>query len=823
MIFRAIIAIFLWCAATLAHAQSYTWPADLTGADFNCTLASAGQYNCPAMDFSKDAYIVIAAPITVHVNGDFSAAKNFIIPQGKALLLDVKGKVTFAKDMNGYLDIISTGSMKFGMNTILYGDLNSGDDISIDKNSLIDGDVFTKNDLTVDKNSSITGDCSYTTTNYNCHKVTPPSSLDHFLVEHAGTGLTCAPSQITVWACGSAASGGTCPTTTSGANGTLQVKNAAGAVIASYAITIPSGQTSTTIAVPYSGTKSITLGTDVAGTACWNGATASCQHVYNDSGFDFNVPDHVAAVKQTVTVSAIKLAGSNSCAPAFSGAKTVALTCTYVDPSSAAPGNTRSVLVESNGVSKSLTCNSGNAQALDLAFDSSAKAQIGVTYPDAGKIQLSAQYATASMQGSDSFTAYPASFQVNWPTPHAATIAAGAPFNARVVAINGAASPAATPNFGRESTPAHVDLSFIKCKPVDGDSGLFSGTLGAFSGGSADSADSTWDEAGTGDIVATSANYLATGRTITGSSNVAGSGCTGAFGRFRPHHFTTVLEPAATWAYSGQPFGVKVNALNAAGSPTQNYYVKGGDLFSRDVSFTAWSDAPAGTANPGPGSMTTDTLLAGAFTLAGEGTANGSPRYTFATPLTKPTKIVVRATDADGTSSSGFSEAKIEIRSGRIRISNSFGSRGRDLDVPIRAEYYSGNSWLLHLADDTTVLPPGAFALSPPALMTGVSVSLGASIKAGRGSIRLSKPSNAANDKNGSGTIDVAANLGATTADNSCLVAPRPASTGANQSWLRSLYGSCNANWTQDPSARATFGATNPENRSTIYGREVFN
>jgi len=123
MISRAILALFLWCAATLAHAQSYTWPADLTGPDFNCTLLAPGEYNCPAMNFSKDVYIVIASPLVVHVNGNFTAAKNFIIPKGASLLLDVVGSVTFSKDMNGYLDIKSTRSMSFAKNTILYGDL----------------------------------------------------------------------------------------------------------------------------------------------------------------------------------------------------------------------------------------------------------------------------------------------------------------------------------------------------------------------------------------------------------------------------------------------------------------------------------------------------------------------------------------------------------------------------------------------------------------------------------------------------------------------------------------------------------------------------
>lgn len=822
MISRAILAIFLWCAATFAHAQSYSWPADLTGSSFNCSLVAAGEYNCPSMSFSKDTYIVITSPLLVHINGNFSAAKNFIIPQGKPLLLDVKGTVTFSKDMNAYMSIQSTGSMTFAKNTIINGDLNSGDNITINKDSAIFGDVFTKNTLKVGKNSSISGDCSYTNTNYYCHKVTPPGTVDHFLIEHDGTGLTCAPADVTVWACAAASSGGSCPTTSVGASGTLVVTNAATqASIGSYPFTIAAGQTNTTILVPYAGTKTVRFGTTASGTTCWDGDAASCDFTYNDSGFDFNIPDHVSATSQSIDIYAVsKPPGADTCAPAFTGTKPVTFTCSFVDPSSSPPGSARPVILQSGGNAIYLACG-GGAQTINIAFDSAGKGQFSLSYADVGKVQLAASYPSASMLGSASFTAYPKKFAVTWPSPPTTPVAAGDNFNVRVTALNDAGN--ATPNYGRESTPQTAVLSFTKCKPADGEPGLFTGTLAAFSAGVADSSNSKWDEVGTGDVTATNTGYLATGQAVIGSSNTAASGCTGAFGRFRPHHFTTELEPATSWVYSGQPFGVKVTAWNASGTRTQNYYVKDTDIFARDVTFSAWSDAVPGTANPGPGAMTVSAMPAAAFTLAGDGAATGGPAYTFSTPLTKPTTIVVRAKDTDGTTSAGYAEAKLEIRSGRLRLSNAFGSRNSYLDVPVRVEYYTGNSWLLNLLDSTTVLPPSAFALKPPALMTGVTVSVGATIEAGRGTFRLTKPSNAPSDKNGSGSIDIAANLGATAADTSCVLAPHPASVGANLPWLRSLNGSCNTSWAQDPAARATFGGTNPEKRSTIFGREVFN
>jgi len=827
MIFRAIIAIFLWCAATLAHAQSYSWPADLTGSNFNCTHIGPGEYNCPAMSFSKDVYIVISSPLTVHVNGDFSAQKNFIIPKGSPLLLDVKGTVTFAKDMNAYMDIKSTGSMTFAKNTIFHGDLNSGDSITINKDSLIDGDVFTKNTLKVGKNSSITGDCSYTNTNYYCHQVTPPSALDHFLVEHEGTGLTCASAEITVWACSAASSGGTCPTTSAGASGTLLMTTTGSpaTTIASYPFTIASGQTNTTVMVPYAGTKTVKFSTATSGTTCWDGTSASCQFTYNDSGFIYDIPDHVSATSQLIDIEAVaKAQGSDTCAPAFSGTKPVAFSCAYVDPSSSSPAGSRPVVLQSGASTISLTCG-GSAQTINIAFDSGGKGQLTLSYADVGKVQLAASYATASMTGSASFIAYPKSFAVASLTTPPATIAAGDVFKVRVTALNNAG--AMTPNYGRETIPASAVLTSDRCLPEPGYDGVFNAPLVSFVNGVAN-VDSTWTEVGTIDVTATNKLYLGLTVNIEGSSNTAASpACTGAFGRFRPHHLKTkLLDPAHDWAYSGQPFAVKVEGYNLGDKLTQNYNVIDGT--HQDMTFTAWGVPPdAPTANPGPGAVSplmiireklVDAIDAATGAVI-DGAVAGSPAYTFdQTKLpVKPTWIYVRA-QSDGAASASPNEAKIQIRTGRLGMSNAFGSVGRDLPISVRTEYWTGNSWILNQNDNYTVLQPSAIALSTS--LSGVSAKGTIKITNGVGTFSLAHPTGTG--AAAVGTVRMAANLGSTAADQSCLAA-HPASTGGAIPWLHSRYGSCNANWDQDPTATANFGAASPENKATIHVRESFN
>jgi len=853
MISRAILALFLWCAATLAHAQSYTWPADLTGPDFNCTLLAPGEYNCPAMNFSKDVYIVIASPLVVHVNGNFTAAKNFIIPKGSSLLLDVIGSVTFAKDMNGYLDIKSTKSMSFAKNTILYGDLNSGDNITIAKDSLIGGDVFTKNTLKVGKNSSITGDCSYTNTNYYCHKVPPPDvSFDHFLIEHEGTGLTCTPSEVTVWACtGSSGSGGTCPTTTNGASGKLQVKNAGGTVIATHDFSIPAGQTNATVLVPYAGTETVFFATTASGYTCWDGDAASCQHVYNDIGFDFKVNDHVSATRQAVDIFAVsKSTSGNTCVPAFSGTKRMSFTCTYIDPDKApqvAPGDERPVVLEAGTTSKNLTCG-GAEQTLDLSFDTGGKARVNMTYGDVGKIYLAANYSSATMTGGSHFIAYPQKFEVTWPNP-SPTLVAGEDFKVKVTALNAANKP--TPNYGHEKTKDKPTLKFVRCKPVAGDDGTASGELGDFSNGFAEAANSKWGEVGTIDVEAYNKFYLGLTVETKGSSDLdpgtAPGNCTGRFGRFRPSYFQTSLDdstktvfgkPDRKWAYSGEPVGVLVTAYSALGSITNNYN-KADDIdgtttlgMVQDLTFTATDSAtPPVTSNPGPGAFNAPKVLSKDLADKDEGVVQANLPYTFtaAGMPVKPTTIAICAKDIDGVSSTGHCGAVLEIRTGRLRMSNAFGGVSNAVKIPTRVEYWTGSSWILNRDDSKTTLLPAAFALNHSPSIKDVTVAGTVSMLRGSGDLVLNPPKRDANT-NGVGYVDIAANLGVSVKDSSCLTAKAP-SAGANLAWLRSRNGACDPSgtndpaviWTQDPTARANFGVTTRENKSTIHVRESFN
>jgi hypothetical protein len=204
-----------------------------------------------------------------------------------------------------------------------------------------------------------------------------------------------------------------------------------------------------------------------------------------------------------------------------------------------------------------------------------------------------------------------------------------------------------------------------------------------------------------------------------------------SLGRFVPDHFDTAITqstgpnagpiacPAglacptnATGAngliYSSQPFKVAVTAKNAigAGATTANYQ----GVFSKATTLSAWSAAgSAGVSNPGGGTLTNTSLAASTFT-AGTGetplsTPNTTqPTYALGTTTTAPVNVFMRTVDADGTTSlrTGAVEAGLKVATGRIRISNAYGSERLALPVPVTVQYYNGTDWLTSLTDSAS-------------------------------------------------------------------------------------------------------------------------
>jgi len=831
---RAFVAALLCAAAGVAQADTYTLPADLTSAPFNCTSQGGGAYRCRnSIDLDKDSVLVLTSSVTLNIDSDFSTDKSLSsVNNGYALSMAIGGTASFKKETDLYASLTVGGSISFDKGAKVHGDITTGGNMTVDKDSTMDGNVTVGGYLDMGNNSSITGICRASSTNYpTCNGVS--ASINHIRLDHTGTALTCTPASITVQACASTDNNGSCTPSTVGISGTVRAMSGS-TVLGSTSFIIPAGASSVVVALPVTTATSTTLSTTglsstpTNATTCWNGSAANCTLAYADSGFLFTVPDHLADTQQPVTVTASKKDDvTKACAPAFTGTKSIPFSCLYVNPT-----NGTKSLALTGASSANMICD-GTANSINLAFNSNGAATLNVQYPDAGQISLSAHYVAGSLdvQGSDQFIVAPKDFAVNAAVSN--IYVAGSPFALQIIARN--ASGATTPNFGRESTPATVTLSRTRCEPSA--NGLHSGDIpqdGTLSTGTLNNAVSMnngvafittveWTEVGKIIVKADHTNYLGSALSVTGTVNNS-TGCSSPIGPFVPHHFTTTVtdaypanpstDPTTAFTYSGQPVAaLLVAAKNGHDATTQNYYTAStGASFAKAVTLTALP-------NPTPplGTLAPSSILAKDFAA---GVATATPSYTFTNIKTAPNAITIRANDANASSQNG-SEGIAHIRSGRLRVSNVFGSARQALRIPVQAEYWTGQAWILNVNDTgtpATQIAPNSVALSFTSSKPGVPFSgstiTGAAIalSGGKAEIPLSAPTV------GTGYIDFAINLGTTAADNSCL-AVHPATVGNARAWLRSTYSTCVLS---DPYARATFGIYTPAQKSVIHVREVY-
>ncbi|NOS96014.1 MAG: LamG domain-containing protein [Methylotenera sp.] len=623
--------------------------------------------------------------------------------------------------------------------------------------------------------------------------------FDHIQIEHpSGNGVTCSPTTLTIKACANAActtlyTGGVSGALTATGTGTANWGDgtanfnipASGSVTKTLQLTSVNTNVSTTL-----GAASITPA-PTAATSC---NFASCVYTAFNSGFIFDILDHVAGVTQTVSISAVKKSDtSNACVPGLANVtRTLQMACSYINPST----GTLPMLVNgrylNSANSASAMCASSNP--VSLIFNNTGIADATLSYPDVGNMRLTVAYAGSaatgdaglSINGTDTFITAPKDFAFSSIT--AAPIKAGNNFSATVTARNNDNN--LTPNFGNESSPESAAISFTKYQPtgVGAVNGSFSGTLGSFTNGVATSSNLNWSEVGLIDLNATlsSNNYLGSGLTANGST-----GTVGAVGRFIPHHFDTVVTQgcsSGSFTYSAQPFNVQVRALNAANALTQNYdgSINTTPNFAKTITL---SDSNAS----GLGSLLSPTIASSAF-LAG--VANATPNYSFTNAKTSPTIIKLRATDTDSVSSATGSEGTTTIRSGRLLLKNAYGSELLNLPIALEAQYWNGSSYIRNVQDNCTTLPSNSIAMSnyTSALAAcetqiGYSTGSGALINGVSSFLRLTKPGAGNN-----GSVDLSLNLNGA-AGSTCTSSSVSSATNANLPWFGA-----------NPTSRATFG-----------------
>lgn len=610
------------------------------------------------------------------------------------------------------------------------------------------------------------------------------SPVTRFRIEHDGTALSCAAESVTIRACANA----DCSAfSTTGATGTLT----AGAN--SVPFNIPVGQSSVTVPIIVPTTTGppdpelVRLGigsvspTPALIPSCRNGAgtvdtAGACDISTADAGFAISVPDHVSDTTVQASISAVRRSSpGGACVPLFANVtRNVGLWAQYVDPAT----GTRTLTAAGTTLSST-----SPGTPLPLAFNAAGVAVLPLRYPDVGRLRLDARYVGSAgtedaglvVTGDTQFIVRPARFLLSLAAPHdaAATatdatrapfVAAGVPFSATVTAQN--ASGAATPNFGRESTPERVRFESVLLAPSGGINptpAIVSGFT-TFTNGSS-SGSLRWDEVGVIRLrprlqAAPYLDFTDNGTPLV-TGDVVGDD-TGPVGRFRAARLAVAANVptlravcpgvATGLTYLGQEFGydqrplLTVTGLNALGSVTRNYvqvagggapgafWRLGGAMSGRQFINTAVTTAVLQRSTDGGAAQVqaqTSAAVDGGFDGQGriEVTPDGD-RFTYLRPATPIAPFspafdlrfpAADLTDADGacfdpgvdgvcdpllipvTTPSGLPQQQ---RWGRLVLDNAFGPDLIDLRVPMRAEFFNGSAFVLNTDDVCSAITP---------------------------------------------------------------------------------------------------------------------
>jgi len=562
--------------------------------------------------------------------------------------------------------------------------------------------------------------------------------LDHIRIEHDGLALTCAPETVTVRACADAA---------------CSSEYTDGEVITTLT---PSGWVggntinftgSTTASLRQNVPGIVALGSDTTtpapanSTRCFVGMSETCSIDFKDSGFIFDVPTLTShKTSPTITMTAVRTdETTQTCAPAFSGSKSVNFWSTYLNPGT----GTQQVRLNSTDVATS----GPGGTPVSLTFDVNAQADITVRYPDAGQMQLNARYTGSGdeagliMDGNDQFVSVPAGLCVETdsvcPTGDIACdifAAAGSPFELRVKAVGWESDGETNAQFcsGNPVTQNfrlnNIDLAVDRIAPVagvDGTLGISTIDIEATDNGLRTETTQSISEVGVFTVTATPPAYF--GETIAASSS-------DNIGRFIPYDFEVTLTTPPVFdtacnafTYIGQPFGfvtdpvMTVTARAEGGGTTENYTGTFNRITTGSLSFPGGTNQ--GFREGSPATLGLDTGLISGWGPDVSDLGGGLTRLTFSfnaneqisfnrlapvEPFDAEISLEINVLDADGVfygdgsgneanparfgntgAGQGISfDIDKEQRWGRLNVGNPFGSELLPLTIPLQAEYY---------------------------------------------------------------------------------------------------------------------------------------
>lgn len=555
---------------------------------------------------------------------------------------------------------------------------------------------------------------------------------------------------------------------------------------------------------------------------------------------------------------------SNTCGiiTTYAGAKSVNFWSSYLNPT------TGTLAATVNGIAVATSEAGSTSQSLSFT---GGQAVVTAKYKDVGNLSVSMKDATTGNPGlttgirgsAGPYVSQPANFLVSnikrsssgFVNPAASGASgtmfmpAGQAFTATVLAVE--SGGAATPNFGKETTPESVKFGTILVVPTGGDAAAVSGTFTGFSGGSSTGTAFSWPEVGIINLVPRIADgsYL-------GSGDVVGT-ATGNVGRFIPNNFAVVLNvplfaAACTtggFTYIGQPIlyavvpVITATAQALGGATTLNYTGALFKLTNASVTGRSYAPTPASPTLNLAGLPAVDPAIvdlgasvpssSGVATLTfGAGSGISFTRGGAIPPFNANIALSINVVDSDGaaaltpipnpvtfgsTTGVAFNTGSAQYY-GRLAQRNALGSELLDLPAPLKVQYYlsATQGFTTNLLDNCSAAPTIAFSAYEPNLLAGETCvrDSGSPGVSGVG-CTLAAPS--------STTMSSVATAGSF---NLFLAAPGSGNNGAvtvtatAPTWLQYVWNFA-AGINSSPSAIATFGIF-PGPASRIYQREVY-
>jgi len=732
-------------------------PVNITGnitASISFTLSSGS-----TVTGNVTAPVVKLNPSNVTVQGNIAASTSLDIGSGNTVNGNVTGGSLVLRPSSATINgnATFTGDVDMGSGTTINGDLAAHNVTTHSSNATVNGNaavnaIYLDWGASVTKTISCTGAapgapvCSCVTRADSSYHPTcgaaQAGGAHHIQITHSGQGLTCQAQPVTLTACADATcssvyNGNTTVTLTPGGGAAFSFN---GSTAAAVRFPTATNGTGTPLSAAVNGITNANV--------CPNASTNSnnCNMVFKDTGLQIDVPDHVAMTTPALNVQALKSDPNipGSCVPLVKDSTvSVNFTCQYMNPSSGAASSP--VIISYNGSDYNVACGGGGTP-IQLTFDGNglAKPVPTLRYAEVGQVSVSASYtgsggnANLAASGSDDFIAAPAAFKIEAIRVSDGSIFTsglfGNPadlFTLRVSAVNAATPPVVTTNFGKESPAESFTVDPAVKLPTGGVNPYTKGTFAAISNGVGSSASGAAGQWRLGDVgTFTLKAKLANQSTYYMGRNLPVFATKGTLDmRLVPHHFSTTLaagspmdctkvglvNPCAPlnangkFIYSKQPFPLLITAYNdAASSSVSQNYTQVADATETPVPQTITISLATKA-----GEATAALTPAGGFTpdvkftfINGVGTAVAAPQPAIAfnsglpDTETAPTTVFIRAEDTDKVSSkTGATETPLTVVSGRMLVTNNYGSANSPLPVKVQAQYYSGT--------------PGAYIFNP--------------------------------------------------------------------------------------------------------------